>query len=95
MRPLINFSDILKKRFKRNTGLMQSIEAGQAVNAFKEASKNLTELEGSKILWFRQGTIKIQATSAVQRQEISLKKENLIKEMRKQGVEVKKVEIVY
>jgi len=89
------FNDILKDRFKRNTGLMRSIKAGQAGNAFKEVSEEIKAMDGSKMLWFRKGILKIQVTSASQKQELFFKKEKIKEELGKRGVEVSKVEIVF
>lgn len=89
------FNTILKNRFQKKFGLMRSVRVGQAGNAFREVSSEIKAMEGSRMVWFKQGSLRIKVNSASQKQELLLEKSRIKRELEKKGIEVLKIEVTY
>ena len=83
-------SDRFPKRF-----LWKAIEAGQVGTIYKELSEKTKELKGTQMVSWRDGILRIKVKSSVQRQEIILKREKLLRALKEKGVEVKETKIIF
>ena len=88
-----SLGDHLRQRLGRGQ-LWHAIKAGQAGEIYKKLSKEIEELQGTRMLSWRDGVIRIKAISSLQRQEIVLKQEKIKEMMKKEGVNVSEMKIV-
>jgi len=85
---------LLQKHFKKNA-IWKGIEAGQVANKYERVSKKLSGFEGSKIVSWQNGTLRLKAKSSTQKQEMAIKKEVLKEEFKKKGIEIKRIDILF
>jgi len=86
--------DSLKGTVERKF-LWRAIDAGRVGEIFKELSKKIEELEDCRMVSWREGKLKIKVGSSVQRQEIILNQKKLKEEMKKKGVELKEIKVIF
>jgi len=73
----------------------KGIEASQVAKIFNELGQELKILRGTQMVSWREGILKIKVPGAVQRAEIILKQEKVKEGMKKKGVEVKELKIIF
>ncbi|MBM3255904.1 MAG: hypothetical protein FJZ04_00310 [Candidatus Moranbacteria bacterium] len=74
--------------------LLRAVQAGQAANILKKLGNARKHLEGVQLVSYRDGILKIKTASAAQRQEIYLRKEETMAELKNKGVTVKEIKVV-
>ena len=85
--------DLKNKLVKKH--LWYSVKSGQAINAFKKLSEKRPELKRTRLVSYRDGILKIQVSSGIQRQEIFFKKEEIVREMGVKGIEVREIKVSF
>ena len=84
---------VLWERVKK-THLLRAVRAGQAVSVFQRLCEKREELKGARMASYRDGIIKIRAASSSQRMEMFLRREEIMTEFRRKGIEAKEIKII-
>lgn len=87
---LNKIGDSLRKRLEEK-GLIKGINASKTAEVYNDLKKTNSFLEDSKMVFLRNGILKIKASSPLQRQEILLKKKSLFGLIRNKGIEAKEI----
>lgn len=86
--------DSLKRTMERKF-LWKAIDAGMVGQTYKELSEEIKELKGSRMVSWKENTLRIKVGSPVQRQEINMKKEKIIEAFRKKSILVREIKTVF
>ena len=85
----INLGQQMKKKF-----LWRAIKAGQASSIYQKLSQEIKELKETEMVSYADNILKISVSSGLRRQEINLRKEKIILELNKAGMETKEIKII-
>jgi len=86
--------NFLEGKMKRSF-LWRAIDAGQVSAVYKELTQELKELKGSQFVSWNNQILKIRVGSSAQRQAIILKLPDVMKVIKRRGVDIKELKILF